>query len=212
MAITNAAFRAIAALFDSSHLPPSSLGSTAAALCETFTASHSLQEIVRHLVEAERTESGDAKNSSRSQIPPAHGRSDNSLQTSPESHQTVLYHFVFACYSLLLLIYAIILRTLSKEAVSRCGFGDSTTSQSLSLDLRLVLLVQVIEYFFETLQEKVTEYTSIVNREPAVTARGPYANLIPHQVTTDKINELEVKVRSGLDQLRGTLEQGSRTT
>ncbi|EAW09021.1 Zn(II)2Cys6 transcription factor domain-containing protein [Aspergillus clavatus NRRL 1] len=157
--ITNAAFEAVATLFNvpsSSSSSPPSTTTAATNLRETFTSSHHLLEIISHLLGTTPT-----------------------TDSSPAlvADETVIYHFTIACYSLLLLIYATLLTALHRDALTHAQPSLSTTTTTTNtptgrdntstwcstrslVELRLFLLFHLITYFLDRLQQSVRMYTA----------------------------------------------------
>ncbi|KAF7596233.1 hypothetical protein BBP40_002766 [Aspergillus hancockii] len=146
---------------------------------------------------------------------------------SGNSHEPVVYHIATTCYSLLLLIHITLIGALqrnvfshtSQESSASGSTSPSTSSSSLSasaysppsmVELRLVLLVQLMAYFLDRLQQTMSAYSAQVARRPRRQSLDGGIEMLdelnPYQVPLpDTISALESRARSRLSHLRRTL-------
>jgi hypothetical protein len=226
--ITPTVFEAVTALFQEK---PSLVMSSA--LDESFTACRTLLDILIQLLgnvslggAGNRTEPTHHQPLSIIQLPVDPGANHHGTETGTggDSQEPVLYHMTTTCYNLLLLIHINLISALQRDAIlhtSRVATSGLSISPSSSIsvsmysapsmvELQLILLVQVMTYFLDRLQQTMSAYSVRVTR------RQRYGSLdrsmealdesIPYQMAPpDTISTLENRARSKLNQLRRVL-------
>lgn len=231
--VTTTVFEAVTALFQEK--PSLVVGNTISnALDETFTACRTLLEIVSQLLEGldssgagNKTEAAHHPLPSMIQVPADPRGNHNGIETRTEcdSHEPVLYHMTTTCYNLILLIHVTLISALQRDAIShtsRVGSSSLSTSPSSSSisasvypdlsmgELQLLLLVQVMTYFLDRLQQTMSVYSAQVTQRQRCRSLDRTMEAldesIPFQmVPPDTISTLENRARSKLNHLRRAL-------
>lgn len=236
--ITTTVFEGVTALFQEEPAPMSS-NMSPSSLNETFTACRTLLEILSRLLEnvdpgrsGNRTEPAQHQPHNMSQVPTnARAKTDGiDTRTSGDSQEPVLYHMTTTCYNLLLLIHVTLISALQRDVVSHTSrvasshlftspYSPSNSasmySTSSMMELQLVLLVQVMTYFLDRLQQTMSAYSAQVTQHQRHRSfdrsMEELDESIPYQmVPPDTISALENRARSKLNQLRRALSD-SRT-
>lgn len=224
--VTTTVFEAVTALFQEDTAPMAS-NTIYSSLNETFTACRTLLEILSRLLE--NVEPGRTRNRSGLAQPPIHARANiNSIGTRTsggDSQEPVLYHMTTTCYNLLLLIHVTLISALQRDAISYTSQVANWTSVSSPsspansqsmfsapsmVELQLVLLVQVMTYFLDRLQQTMGAYSAQVAQHQRYRSLDRSMEepdeMIPYQmVPPDTISALEHRARSKLNQLRRAL-------
>ncbi|RAO65976.1 uncharacterized protein BHQ10_001988 [Talaromyces amestolkiae] len=230
--ITTTVFEAVTTLFQEDAAPMA--GNTIySSLNETFTACRTLLEILSRLLEnVEPGRPGNRTGPPQNQ-PPLPGQPTNSraninsigTRTGGDSQEPVLYHMTTTCYNLLLLIHVTLISALHRDAISHASRvtnpslvtspSSSPNSQSMysapsMVELQLVLLVQVMTYFLDRLQQTMGAYSAQVAQHQRRRSLDRLVEepdeMLPYQmVPPDTISALENRARSKLNQLRRAL-------
>ncbi|MCJ1332599.1 hypothetical protein MMC10_009292 [Thelotrema lepadinum] len=136
------------------------------------------------------------------------------VPSDPESssHSVVICYLVLACYTRLLHIYGTFITALHHDAsrAKRIGSGSPPSS----VELRLVLLVQLIVHLLDSLQQVMIAYFSEASdrnnsegtTKTSYNLRTPLGNADPKWPGLERISQLEVDIRHKLQQLQKTMQ------